>query len=471
MTRTRGFGPREALVAVAASIFTLFAGTPAGATGESDPSLVRGVLRIHATAIYADGRREEVTRVFTGSPERAWLSTDAGDWVTVGSRVTNTSSWRSRSKVNYGTTELARENPGKRLMKKGAALVNKNRGTANAPAHKIKNTRHDIIPQNQFPSFGAYISQFHQDRRSTIVMDENDEFIDFVPPALGAFEDADVFGVRYEFAEVRNVAAPADSAATARFEGAFWIEEADIYVRSDVFDRYPTFDLNVLLVFGFLANSGYEQTGWSDDALGFVNPHAVTPDAFNNGNSDMWKQHQERDHFYYDNVVRASTAANFEMIPIPGTVIDIGGNVAWFAGEMPPLGEGPILIQSKPSAFNGAKKAVTVLSRIDPGPPQRLRRITTLKSNLENWPRTDAGIPEPWFPLVRYNSIRIAKQRNIDQLVKAIADHCAPMTIRGVNFSCVLPVSIKHTAYASENGGKQTIAQTYYLIDSSALRN
>jgi hypothetical protein len=232
MTRTRGFGPREALVAVAASIFTLFAGTPAGATGESDPSLVRGVLRIHATAIYADGRREEVTRVFTGSPERAWLSTDAGDWVTVGSRVTNTSSWRSRSKVNYGTTELARENPGKRLMKKGAALVNKNRGTANAPAHKIKNTRHDIIPQNQFPSFGAYISQFHQDRRSTIVMDENDEFIDFVPPALGAFEDADVFGVRYEFAEVRNVAAPADSAATARFVGAFWIEEADIYVRS-----------------------------------------------------------------------------------------------------------------------------------------------------------------------------------------------------------------------------------------------
>jgi hypothetical protein len=473
----RGVATRPAVIALAALSLTLLPTAAAKASGGSDEPTVAGSVRVHMAAIFRDGRREDRTLVFTGTPERAWASTDAADWVTVGSRVTNTSSWRPRSKVNYGMTELARQNPSKKLMKKGAALVNKNRGTANAPSHKIKNSKHDIIPENQFASRSAYLAQFHLDHRNTVIEDELDEFVDFLPLALGGIQDADIFAIHYEYATVGPVAAPAGpnpaapNGATERWEGAYWIEEADIYVRSDVFERFGTFQLNVALVFGYLSNSGYEQTGWTDDALGFVNPFAVTEEAFNNGKSDMWLEHQARDQFYYDDVTGASTAvAGLEMIPIPGTVIDIGGNIAWLNGLMPPLGGGPVLVQSKPSAYNGNKKAVTKIFWIDPGPPVRLRRVTTLKNNLENWPRVDQGIPEPWYPLVRFNSIRIAKQKNLDQIVKAIADHCAPMTIRGLNFTCVLPVQIKHTAYASENGGKQTIAQEYYLMDSSSLR-
>jgi len=473
MTR-RCMATRSAVVALTALSLTLLATAPLPAVAGPGGPAEMGALRIHTVAIYADGRRVEATHEYTGNPERAWKSLDAGDWVTVGSRVTNTSSWRSKSKVNYGTTELARQNPNKRLMKKGAGLVNKNRGVATAPSHKIKNTKHDIIPQNQFASFSDYILQFHFDGRNTIVMDEIDEFIDTLPPALAGptAEDTDLFAIRYEFAEIREVRTPDPNGrndAVNRLEGTYWIEEADIYVRSDLFDRLSGFDLNDELVFGYLVNSGYEPTGWSDDALGFVNPHANEA-AFNNRQSDMWKQHQERDVFYYKDVIGTANNAFFELLPLPDTVIDVGGNISWYNGAAPPLGEGPVLIQSKPSAYNGNKKAVTKIFRIDPGPPVRLRRVTTLRNNLENWPRTDAGIPGPWYPTVRYNSIRIAKQRNLNQIVKAIADHCTPMTIRGVAFSCVLPVTIRHQAYVSETGGKQTINQNYYLIDSSSLR-
>jgi hypothetical protein len=434
-----------------------------------------GALRAQTMAIYPDGRRVEATLEFTGSPEHSWRSAEAGDWVTVGSRVTNTSSWRPNSKVNYGMTELARQNPSKKLMKKGAALVNKNRGVATAPTHKIKNFKHDIVPEDQFATFGAYILQFHFDGRNTIIMDPIDEFIDIVPPALGspaAAGEADIFAVRYQFANISQGQTPAKAGrneAIERYEGTYWLEEADIYVRSDLFDRFADFELNNQLVFGYLTNSGYERTGWSDDALGFVNPHADEA-AFDNRQSDMWKQHQERDIFYYKDVIGTSAEAFFEMLPLPNTVIDIGGNIRWYQDSQPPLGQGPVLIQSKPSAYNGSKKAVTKISWVDSGPPAKVRGITTLKNNLENWPESHPQLPQGWYPTVRYNSIRIAKQKNLDRIVKAIADHCAPMTIRGVNFTCVLPAQIKHTAYVSENGAKQTITQNYYLIDSSALR-
>lgn len=472
MTRHSGFGRRLAWVSLAAILVVPLRASSARADDGADSTPVGGVLRVRTMAMYSDGSVQFGTREFVGTPERAWDAAAAEGWVAVDTGATNTHHWRPRSKVNYGTTELARGKPAKKLTRKAAGKINKNRGTINAPAHKIKNTKHDIVPQNQFQSFAAYIFQFHQDSRNTIVMDPIDEFIFNISRALGGVVvTPDIFAVQYEFALVSGsvgVKGRQGNDAFDRQEGTIWIEHADLYIIHDYFERFEGFRLDDGLAFGFLANSGYEPTGWSDDAMGFMNAH-VSETSYDNRQSDMWMQHQERDRFYYDGLTQVSTDAVLELIPIVGSVIDIGGNIAWYNGAEPQISQGPVLIESRLSAYNGNKKAVTVISRIDAGPPQRLRKVATQRARLDTWPRNDQGIGQ-WYPTVFFNAIRISSQKNLDKLVKAIAKFCVPMTIRDVFFPCILPVQIKHTAYASENGGKQTQTGTYYLWDSSAVR-
>jgi hypothetical protein len=109
---------------------------------------------------------------------------------------------------------------------------------------------------------------------------------------------------------------------------------------------------------------------------------------------------------------------------------------------------------------------VTVISRIDDGPPQRLTKVVTMRGNLDDYPRTDPGVGE-WYPQPFYNTVRFGSQKELDKVRNAIRDFGVPMTIGGIFFDHVLEVQIKHSAFESENGAKKQQTGIYYLTDSS----
>jgi len=399
----------------------------------------------------------------TGNLER--IDWAAGEWVDPDNArlqqavVTYSYHWNFPSLIKYKVTKDAKPLKGK-IQKIINKYLNRRRGVNSVPRMKVTVNIIPVTPITAFANPADFYNQLRDDNQISVVVTADDQF--FKDPNGNLFDP--------EVISTTHIIATAYLTPDGRdYTGIYWINEADVYLRSDFFS-FPAATCNRIGAAAFRLALGYRQTTWSHDHLA-REPRHVTSAAFKNAGSGVWTLISEvRDRFFYGDRLGKTWTPDFlsvpRMLPHEDEVINLGD---YALPEINPngqvdLGRNAILFLSNLKAYSGAKKLIVKIFRVTDTDPSRDVRIVTLRGNPLRYPVPVMGGGD-FYPGMFLQQIRLGRQADLNKLTGAVAAHGVMKTLDGVMFQKALRIKVRVTGRLEENGKKKTITRLFWLVD------
>ena len=402
--------------------------------------------------------------------------------------VRNTRHWKDGQKIRYQISKFFKQQKYHKLMRKAAALLNRERGTSAVPRQAVGGTTFGTKEIEEFADPVDYYFQHFFNRNHNVIMTEDDQMFRFPPPDDGIIIDPGRIGT------TRRVTRGSCQRQGNGFLCTFLNDEVDQLLRSDFFDRD---ELRVALQLAAMLRLalGYNNTLWTDDFVGRDRRY-LTEENFEDTKSIVWRQSRERDKLFHPDRAQAAAgtaaaaagAAGPKMIPRPDTVIDFGGELQPDRDFTDTQSHRPSLVMTNlvgPASATGPNKALTVtLFRLektfdDEGNLVKTKqiRIARLKGATENFVidlegTTLDGFDNPFLSDVGFAATAAADSA-IEKIRDAIAEFGKPMVIEGQSWNRVLEGRIEvkgqltpHPKLAAAAGGLAKIRQNYYFVNS-----
>lgn len=441
------------------------------------------ILMLAAGAVQARQGGEEVAKIFvvadtyrdggqslrhyrvhpeTGAVER--IDWAAGEWINPDAAqlqqavVTYSHHWNFPALISFKVTPDAKPLKGK-IQKIINKYLNRRRGVTSVPRMKVTVNLTQVKPLTAFRNPADYYDQLRDDNQSTVVVTTDDQF--FKDPN-GNWFDPDLVATTFYVASALLTREGKD------YIGTYWINEADVYLRSDFFS-FPVASYNRVGAASFRLALGYQQTTWSHDHMS-REPRHVTTAAFNNGQSEGWTKISEvRDRFFYGDRLGRNYAPDYlsvpRLLPHENETINLGGYVL---PEVNPngqvdMGRSAILFLTNLKAYTGAKKLIIKIFRVTDDDPPKDVRIVTLRGNPLRYPQ---GFREgDFYPSMFLHHIRLGRQADLDKLTNAVKTHGVMRTLDGVVFEKALRIKVRTTGRLEESGKKKTVTRLFWLVD------
>ncbi len=347
----------------------------------------------------------------------------------------------------------------KQIMNK---FSNQRRGNNNTPKMKITTKVIQVKQLSSFLNPGDFYIQFNWDDHNTVVMTQDDQF--FKDP-LGNWKDPEIYStaVIFAFATITQEG--------NRFVGTYFIEEADVYLRSGFFGL-PKIQYQRLGTAAFRMTLGYQPTCWSHDYLSNRGQH-VSNSAFTNASSGVWTQISHvRDDFYYADKLGLNFKRGYlgspRLLPFEEEVIDIGD---YHLPQVDDLGnvdmsKTPILFLTNLTGLDTKKTQmiVKILCVTEDDPPKEVR-IVTLKGNTMRYTEPVPGYSQPLYASIFLNHVRIGREKDLDKLKNAVDTHGTQRFLDGEEFAKAIKIRVVLSGFIEEGGSKQTINRYFWLVN------
>lgn len=365
--------------------------------------------------------------------------------------------------VKFNFTEFASDF--KKNVKKAANKYhNTKRGNGLVPRIKTTSAIDKVKDISTFNNPWEFYSQFTNDDKNTIVMTEDDQF--FKSPN-GFFFDPNLM------AKTKIYSIASFEEMNGRYEGAYYLEDADIELRSDFFDM-PSNQQNIILAGAFKFAMGYQISAWAHDINGENNPF-VDINALKNKNSDVWKKMMHQwDNFYYQDKLTATPAAFHtvpQVMPFDGEVIDIADYETPLTDDdaVNPAQVSQTLFLTNLKGFDGVKKLNITLTQITKKNNKDVKKkILALSGNAYDYPITLLinGKSTKAYPTIWFNGVILGNESDLNKLKTAIKKSGTPMELFGKTFDKALKVEVVFNGRLTQNEAVKSKKMTYYFINS-----
>lgn len=368
--------------------------------------------------------------------------------------------WKGK-KINFNNTKLAKTHKAKiaKFIKK---YINARRGNKNVPKMKILTKVVTIKPMSQFRNPAEFYIQKDWDKNNTVIMTEDDQFFESIN---GILLDPRVISITKIFASAQL------KLQGNRFVGTYWLNEADVYLRSDFFKRALMAYTRAGTV-AFRLAYGYISNIWTHCILGDNNSIYVTDGVFNNKNSFAWKIMYEQDDFFYQELPSSGPDLGYldkpRMLPFEDEVLDLKDyTVPYFEFDELRLGKTPELFLTTLKGYDGKKKMIIKISRVTNTNPVKKISVLSLSGNMLRYPKSVPGYSQKFYPTIFLTHVRLGKEADLNKLKNAVKTHGIPKKIGGVQFDKALKIFVKITGYLEENGRKKNISRYLWLVDTT----
>jgi len=434
------------------------------AYGQSDETIVVNVAK--ATHFYADGStRSEMfefnneTRKFEPGINPAATKHNFGSVV-----IERIDRWKKQNyRLLFNFTPDAKPNRGK-VNFIFSKYIFKRRGVATSPNPRTQNKTIPVQPLNSFKNIFEYQDQFKQDGHNTIIMTQDDNFF---RNSLGQIADPDLIGTTW------TLATATFTKIAGKFRGTYYLDEADIYLRSDFFERSKKIYEVIMtglarFAFGYQANISVWDLNGDNQVFAYS--------MFVNQNKPMWKKlAQEWDRIFYDDPVSEAasispSATTPEIIPGNGFVLDIADyELPDTDGNNPfPTVKSNALFVTNLLAFSGGKKLTAKFTAVYPDPNNAnktiKKKIFNVSNNLRDYPQ-DSSFGK-LYPTIWMNRIAFARKGELNKMKTFIRNFGTAKNIEGKSYKKALQVQVQIIGYMSETGGKKSKTVTVFFVNS-----
>jgi hypothetical protein len=362
--------------------------------------------------------------------------------------------------LKFNRTDLS-DTYGKKIGSILKFYINKRRGNAFVPQMQLTSEVDAVKPIKKFKNPDDFYTQFNGDGKNTIVMTVDDQFF---RDASGDIIDPDVVSTTLLIGRAEVEGWTGDE-----YFGKLWIEETDVYLRSDFFSR-SKLEYNINGAAAFSMALGYRPTVWSHDYLSKNGSH-VNKSTFANAKSDVWtKISNERDNFYYLDDLTL-TAPDYldtpRLLPFENEVIDIGGYTlpSTDPGEPFPLAATPVLFLTNLKAYDGKYKLTLVVSRITGESPPAAKKLLKLSGNCIDYPMVADG-GEEFYPTIHLTEVRLGRESDLAKLRKAVETYGTAQIIDGVQFPKAVKIQVDISGRLYKGGKTQSLTRSFWLVDS-----
>lgn len=375
-----------------------------------------------------------------------------------------TTRWeQQRYKINFNFTPdaIGNRKPINTIYRK---YVKKRKGTSSIPIVKATKSTTQVKDLMEFPSIFEYKRQFQRDDDNTFVMTADDNFfrgfdLQLQDPDLVAYSWIFISGS--ELVESKTPSGP-------KYRTTFYIEEGDIYLRSDFFSL-PNYLQRAILSSMIRFVFGYGKTCW---AWGLSSDNrAYTEDMFEDAKHELWTDlAQEWDRMFYESPVSGpGYLDSVRVLPVDDSVIDMKGyQVPDTDPNNPdPTSRADTLFVTNLKGFEGKKRLIAKFTMIisDQNSKKKMtKKLFNLKSNAYDYPGQLGDIT--YYPTIWLNTIKLGRQAELDKLNNAIETYGTPLDIEGASYDKALYVEVKLTGYLEEDSKKKNQKVYVYFVNS-----
>lgn len=426
---------------------------------------------VYEQRYFSDGRIETV-QFFWDPARKIYIEHPRGSGVAEtfdSALVERADTWRSNTKkIIFDFTEMSlpyRKNFKKIINK----YCNRRRGVAGVPKFKAGKKTIPVKSLEDIGNFTLYQWQFSNDDHNVVCMTEDDLFF---KNYNGQLNDPNVI------ARTQNHVNAILVKINGRNTGTWWIEEADVFLRSDFFEK-SNYVQRVILAGSLRFALGYKKPIWTLD-LGSDN-RKFNEEMFEDANSALWKKGVEMwDVLYYSDTLVGISAKKkgyldkARALPIDGTVLDLAD---YF---VPVSGVGPSgftqrtgsLFVTNLLAFDKNKTFSAEFKVILPDGVGSAEDVDlfTIQGNQYDYPGeigTQDGGTEPWYPVFFLNSVKLGQQSDLTALNNAIQQYGTPLNMDGTSYSKAIKVQVEMEGYLNENSKAKKLTRTYYFVNTN----
>lgn len=453
----RSSGPSSRLAAVACIALAGVAGTASAAAPGQDGD-APAAIEEQLVLVYRDGRVEQLRLDAAGDARDVVASRSAGGARRAADQLTLVRAflWKPGTKfVKFNNTPFGKAFR-KALKKTQAVYHNKRRGNGNVPRFKMTTAEDAVAEPSAFGSYTAFFNQFRADGKNTVVIDAQDRFF---KDAAGKLLDDDLMAYSY----TRGTASFVN--VGGRFVGTTYWQEADVYVRSDLF-ALSRFLQRLIAIASFRYTLGYAPTVWPLD-LHAADPAHLTEADFENKASSTWKDFAAAwDDFHYrDALVGPEARAAFldepRVLPVDGALINLGNYRPPQEVDLGAVRTTQTVFLTNLKGFDGDKVMSLAFTHLQ---GTTRKSLFTLSSNADGWP-LEPGSGLMLYPTIFFQRVHIDDTPQLTQLRDLIAKQGTPMTVDGVEYARAIRVEIEFSGRLQEDGGLRSATRTYVFVD------
>jgi hypothetical protein len=260
-----------------------------------------------------------------------------------------------------------------------------------------------------------------------------------------------------------------------RWVGTYFLEDADVWLRSDFFNQ-TTAEQQNLLSAAFRAALGYQKTVCIYDF--HANVRTISSAMFKNNKSPAWALAREFDNMFYTDAFTGPAPAAYldtpRAVPLDNAVLDLkeyklpDTNPA----NPDPTVDVPALFLTNLKAFESGKSLSVTFTAVPaaavPAPAKKIK-ILTISGAAYDYPNsiTINGQPTTWYPTIHLNYIMLGQQEGLTKLRDAISQYGTPLTVEGASFARALKFEVAISGYLTETDTLKKLVRKVYITDSS----